>query len=252
MFLWSLCRAWLGAARGIRGFFLCASLGGLLAAGRGAAEPAAPDAATVPPAGPRPLRVFSEASLHTLLTATLQRDYVKDRGELELIFQQPWAAPVLPDEPLTVKVLELPGTGVTPVFIIRFQLCTAQETLGTWQLAMQAHVWREVWVAHSNLRRGEPVNGADLVWDRFDVLKVHEALAEFSATDANLELAEPVGAGVPLLARVVKPRTVIHRGQVANALLQDGALSVSTKVEALEDGAPGQVIRAAIPFPAAT
>jgi flagella basal body P-ring formation protein FlgA len=109
---------------------------------------------------------------------------------------------------------------------------------------MQAHVWREVWVAHSNLRRGEPVNGADLVRERFDVLKVRDALAEFSATDANLELAEPVGAGVPLLARVIKPRTVIHRGQVANALLQDGALSISTKVEALEDGAPGQLIHA--------
>jgi len=243
MFLRSRCRAWLGAAPGFRRFFLYASLGGLLAAGRGAAEPAAPDAA-VPAAGARPPQIFSEASLRTLLTATLQRDYVKDRGELELIFQQPWAAPMLPDEPLTVKILELPGTGVTPVFITRFQLCTAEKTLGTWQLAMQAHVWREVWVAHSNLRRGEPVNGADLVRERFDVLKVRDALAEFSATDANLELAEPVGAGVPLLARVIKPRTVIHRGQVANALLQDGALSISTKVEALEDGAPGQLIHA--------
>ena len=242
MFLRSLCRAWLGAARGGRAFFLCASLAGPLAAGPAAAEPAGPagPAAAAPPAGPRPPQVFSEASLRTLLTATLQRDYVKDQGELELIFQQPWAAPKLPDEPLTVKILELPGTGVTPGFIIRFQLCTAQATLGTWQLAMQAHVWREVWVAHSNLRRGEPVNGADLVRERFDVLKVHDALAEFSATDAKLELAEPVGAGVPLLARVIKPRTVIHRGQEANAVLQDGALSISTKVEALEDGRPAR------------
>jgi flagella basal body P-ring formation protein FlgA len=250
MFLRSLCRAWLGAARGIRGFFLCASLGGLLAAGRGAAEPAAPagpDAAAMPPAGPRPLQVFSEASLRALLTATLQRDYVKDRGELELIFQQPWAAPKLPDEPLTVKILELPGTGVTPVFIIRFQLCTAQETLGTWQLAMQAHVWREVWVAHSNLRRGETLSETDIFRERYDVLNVREALAEVSATDSNLELATSVAAGAPLLAREIKPRTVIHRGQIANALVRDGMLSISTKVEALEDGAPGEIIRARNP-----
>ncbi len=190
------------------------------------------------------LRSYTESDVLALLTATLQRDYVKDRGELELNFKQSWAAPMLPDEPLTVKILELPTAGVTPSFIVRFRLCTVRESLGTWQANVQAHVWRDVWVAHSNLARGEPVNGADIVHQRFDVLNVREALAEFSADNADLQLAEPVAAGVPLLARVIKPRAVIHRGQLANALVQDGVLSVTTRVEALEDGAPGQVIRA--------
>ena len=35
-----------------------------------------------------------------------------------------------------------------------------------------------------------------------------------------------------------------HSGQMANALVQDGSLSITTKVEVLEDGAPGQVIHA--------
>ena len=188
-------------------------------------------------------RTLAESDMLALLTATLQRDYVKDRGVLELSFKQPWSAPLLPDEPLTVKILELPTVGVTPSFIVRFQLCTVRESLGTWQAAVQAHVWRDVWVAHSDLQRGEPVNSADVVHERFDVLNVREALAEFSAGDSNLEMAGPVASGVPLLARAIKPRAVIHRGQAANAIVRDGALSVTTKVEALEDGAPGQVIR---------
>jgi flagella basal body P-ring formation protein FlgA len=194
-----------------------------------------------------PLRAFTESDLLALLTATLQRDYVKDRGELELICKQPWPEPRLPDAPLTVKILELPTAGVTPSFIVRFQLCTAQESLGTWQTTMQARVWRTVWVAHSNLRRGEWVNRADILHERYDVLNVRDALAEFSTPDSNLELAASVAAGAPLLARAVKPRTVIHRGQIANALVQDGMLSISTKVEALEDGAPGEIIRARNP-----
>jgi flagella basal body P-ring formation protein FlgA len=193
------------------------------------------------------MRSFAESDVLALLTATLQRDFVKDRGELELSFKQTWSAPRLPDEPLTVKILELPTVGVTPSFIVRFQLCTARESLGTWQTTVQAHVWRDVWVAHTNLRRGEPVNGADIVHQRFDVLNVREALAEFSAADPNLELAEPVSSGVPLLARGVKSRAIIHRGQVANALVQDGALSITAKVEALEDGAAGETIRARNP-----
>ena len=193
-------------------------------------------------------RILNESDVLALLAATLQRDYVKDRGVLELNFKQPWSAPTLPDEPLTVKILELPTVGVTPSFIIRFQLCTPRESLGTWQVTVQAHVWRDVWVAQSNLMRGEPVKGADMVYERCDVLKVREVLAEFSADDPNLELAEPVASGVPLLARAVKPKAVIHRGQVDNALVQDGTLSITTKVEVLEDGAPGQVIHARNPI----
>jgi flagella basal body P-ring formation protein FlgA len=192
-------------------------------------------------------RVLTEADALTLLTSTLQKNYVKDKGELELNFTQPWTAPVLPDEPLTVKILELPTVGVTPSFIIRFQLCTTNETVGTWQATVQAHVWREVWVAHSDLQRGELVSDADVARDRRDVLGIYESLAEFSTDDSSLELANQVQAGGILLARNLKPRAVVHRGQIADALLEDGALSIMMKVEVLEDGAPGQIVRARNP-----
>jgi flagella basal body P-ring formation protein FlgA len=222
---------------------LSAGLGGFLRAAESAALPAATTVQTNVVC----TRVITEIEVVTLLTAVLQRDYVKERGDLELRFTQPWVAPTLPDESLTMKISELPTAGVTPAFIVRFQLCTAERTLGTWQANVQAHVWREVWVAHSTLRRGAPLNSADVVHERYDVLKVREALADFSMDDADLELAEQVSSGAPLLARMIKPRVVIRRGQLTNARLQDGALTITTKVEALEDGAPGQTIRARNP-----
>lgn len=193
------------------------------------------------------MRAFTESNALALLTATLQREYVKDRGDLELSFTQPWTAPMLPDEQLNLKILELPTAGVTPSFIVRFQLCTADQTLGVWQATVQAHLWREIWVTRSNLRRGTLISNANLTREKRDILNIRENLADFSDNDPSLELAEPVPAGVPLLSRMVRPRTVIHRGQVANALVQDGALSVTIKVEALEDGAAGQIIRARNP-----
>lgn len=212
-----------------------------------AAESSNLSSASVAQTNAVPTRIFTENDVLAILTTTLQRDYVKDRGDLEIRFTQAWTAPTLPDEPFTVKILELPTAGVTPSFIIRFQLCTADKSLGTWQAAVQAHVWRDVWMSHSTLHRGEPVSSADVVHERCDVLKVRETLAEFSTDDSNLELAEQVSAGVPLLARMIKPRIVIHRGQIATAHLQDGALNITTKVEILEDGAPGQMIRARNP-----
>jgi flagella basal body P-ring formation protein FlgA len=192
-------------------------------------------------------RVLTEADALTLLTTTLQKNYVRDKGELELNFKQPWIAPVLPDEPLTVRILALPTAGVTPSFIIRFQLCTTNETVGTWQATLQAHIWRDVWVAHSDLQRGELLGDADVARERRDVLNVYESLAEFSPDDSSLEFASQVQAGNLLLARDLKPRAVIHRGQIADALLEDGALSIMMKVEVLEDGAPGQIVRARNP-----
>lgn len=188
-------------------------------------------------------KTLTEADAIALLTASLQQDYVRDRGELELLFTQPWVATNVPNQPLTVKILELPTEGVTPAFIIRFQLCTPDgTTVGTWQESMQAHIWRNVWVAHSDLQRGESIGDADVARERRDVLGVHESLAEFTAGDTMLELSQSVQAGAPVLARELKPRSVVHRGELADALLQNGALSISLKVEVLEDGAPGQVV----------
>jgi flagella basal body P-ring formation protein FlgA len=193
------------------------------------------------------MRQLAESDLLELLTATLQKDYVKDMGELELRFTRPWTARSVPDEPLTIEVLDLPNQGVTPNFILRFELRTSEKSLGTFQISLQARVWREIWIARSALKRGELIADADLDRQRRDVLTLRESLADFSAGDTTLEMAEPLQAGSALLARSVKVRPVIHRGQATDALIQDGALSITMKVEALEDGIPGQIIRARNP-----
>jgi flagella basal body P-ring formation protein FlgA len=90
--------------------------------------------------------------------------------------------------------------------------------------------------------RGDSLADADIVKDRRDVLTAHEPLADFSPGDPTLELAEAVSGNSILFARDIKLRTVIHRGQVADAVLEDGTLNITMKVQALEDGAPGQVI----------
>ena len=196
----------------------------------------------------RRARTFTETDMVNLLTETLQRDCVKDKGELELRPTRSWTELQLPDEPLTLKILELPTVGVTSGFITRFEIRTAREGLGIWQTTVQARIWREVWVAHSPIKRGESLNTADVTRERRDVLPVRDALADFVAPDAALEFSEPVMSGNPVLARTLKPRAVVHRGQIAQAVLQNGALSITMKVEVLEDGAPGQIIRARNPL----
>ena len=192
----------------------------------------------------RRTRTLGESDILGLLTATLQNNYVKDKGQLELKLAQPWNALLLPDEPLTLDVAEIPGLGVTPNFIVRFTLRTTHETLGTWSANLKANVWREVWVASAQLKRGAALDKNLFARERRDILNVREPVADLSLADEAMELSESVPAGVPLLARMLKARMVVHRGQRAEAVLEDGALSVRTKVEIMEDGAPGDFVRA--------
>ena len=209
----------------------------------------APDLAVTNWIGPTQIKIarrkrqLDETELKTLLTDTLQRDSVKEKGDLELRFTRPWVSVVVPDDPLKLKVLELPVAGVTPNFIVRFELSDGRDVAGTWQIPVQARVWRDIIVAGSVLRRGQPVKDADIQRDRRDVLILRETLVSIDTDSTALEIAENLPAGTPLSVRSVRLRPIIRRGKLADAVVHDGALMISVKVEVLEDGVPGQTVR---------
>lgn len=191
----------------------------------------------------RRTRTISESEIKVLLIASLQQNYVKERGELELRFSRPVPAAVVIDEPLTLKLLELPSAGVTANFIARFELRAGEEIAGTWQIPVTANIWREVYVASSALKRGQLIRDADLSSERRDMLALRDALTSVELDNPFLELGENVPAGMALTSRSLRLRPIVHRGKVADAIVRDGPLTVSVKVEILEDGLPGQTIR---------
>ena len=188
--------------------------------------------------------VLDEVAVTKLLASALQEQFTGGAGELNLRFTRPWVSQNAPAGQLTVKILEMPTSGVTSAFIVRFEIFTAAgASLGNWQMPVQAHLWREIRVARSMLKPGESVADADIALERRDVLALRAPLAEFAEEGASLEIAESIPAGSPLFARSVKLRPVVRRGEMTNARLEEGALSVTMKVQALEDGTPGQIIR---------
>jgi flagella basal body P-ring formation protein FlgA len=188
-------------------------------------------------------RALGEAELRDLLTATLQRDVIKERGDLELRFSRPWPAILVPDETLLLRVLDLPATGVSANFIIRFELQAGADRLGPWQVVAQARVLKEVLVAQLPLRRGQPLQTTDFSTERRDVLTLREPLDGSALRNPSLELIEGVSAGQPLLARAVRMRPLVQRGQMVDGLVRDGSLQINLRVEVLADGQPGQLIR---------
>lgn len=213
------------------------------------AQKAAPEFAFTNWAGAERVRVtrlarsLKEDELKEQLTALLQHEQVRDKGELELHFLRPWAAMAIPDEAFTIKVLDLPASGVSANFILRFEIGAGKEAIGAWQMPLTAKVWREIWVARSTLKRSQPFSDADVVQERRDVLALRDTPLSLTQPETSIEIAEAISAGCPIYARSVHVRPVVHRGQVVEAQLQEGAMMISLKVEVLENGGPGQFVR---------
>jgi len=188
-------------------------------------------------------RVFNEAELRELLAATLQAESVKDKGRLDLRLSRPWAAVLMPDESLTLKVVNLPSSGVSANFIVRFELAAGTERFGPWQVVAQAKVMKEVPVARSALKRGQTLQESDFTIEPRDVLSLREPLESALVANPSIELIENIQAGQPLLARSVRMRPVVLRGQMVDGLVRDGSMNISLKVEVLADGLPGQTVR---------
>jgi flagella basal body P-ring formation protein FlgA len=191
----------------------------------------------------RRVRPLNEAELRDQLRAVLQREVVRDKGQLEIRFLRPWTASTIPDEDYTLKILDLPSSGVTPNFIVRIELRTARDTLGPCQIPLAARVWDEVWVARTPLEREQLFSDADITKEKRDVLSLRET--PFVPTEAvgAYEIAEHIPAGAPVYAHSVRLRPVVFRGRMVDAQVQTGAMSISLKVEVLENGVPGQLVR---------
>jgi flagella basal body P-ring formation protein FlgA len=192
---------------------------------------------------PRSPRRLEEDELRGLLTAALGQRRDEDGAEWELSLTRPWTPVNVPDGALTAEILEPSPNRITSTCILRFELRAAQKTIGTWQAPVQAHLWRQILVAHTFLHRGQLLREADFIRERRDLLTLREPLADLPAQAASYELAETVPAGSPLTARAIRLKPVLSRGQMADAIIRDGALIVSLKVEVLEEGVPGQIVR---------
>jgi flagella basal body P-ring formation protein FlgA len=210
---------------------------------------AAPELAVTNWSGAKAVRVtrrtrhVGEAELKSLFGKALQTEYSREVGELEISLQRPSNDFVVCDEPVTLRILDTPGTGLASTLSLRFELENGRETFGPWQAVVQARLWRDVLVVNSPLARGQSLPDADLVVERRDFLQCRDAVAVARREDAAWEISQNASPGSVLTGRLIRRRPVIQRGRVVAATVVDGPLSITVKVEALEDGLTGQTVR---------
>jgi flagella basal body P-ring formation protein FlgA len=191
----------------------------------------------------RAMRELAETEVHDRITQELQRRYARNGGEIEVRFSRPWRSVSIPDESLEIRLLDLPSAGLQTLVSLKVEVLVAREPVGSWFQPIQVRHWCEVPVAASALRRGMPLAEAETMLERRDVLASRGTLKALPAAIQDYELAESLAPGQALSDRSLRLKTVVFRGHRVDARVQTGSLEITTKVEAMEDGYPGQSIR---------
>lgn len=190
----------------------------------------------------RRLKALSDLALLDLLREALSNEYSPLDGELGLSLLGAWASPKVPDEALQVVLVDKPINGLLGTMSLRFELRNEREQFGPWSVAVRARLMREVFVARTMLKRGQTVEPADLKTEKRDVLVWRDALTQLPPMK-GLELVSNVAPGSILTQQSLRRAAVVLRGALVDGLMVDGPLEIQVKVEVMENGAPGQIVR---------
>lgn len=193
----------------------------------------------------RDSRLLEETELLELLTEKLQPSSTTGHnGTLQLRLTRKWTPVPVPTNPIDLFILVKPASGLAARFAVTFELRSENERVGRYMTFLEANLYTDVWVAQSSIRRSTPLDQADLIREPRDVINLKVPAWTDPVLDPALHFVEGVPTGAIVFARAVRARPVVRRNQYVQAVFHDGLISISAKVQALEDGAPGDLIRA--------
>jgi flagella basal body P-ring formation protein FlgA len=188
------------------------------------------------------LQMFTSEDLLREVKAQMIEHYAIN-SDLVLELARPWGAVKVPVSGVELKVVEYPRDGLSSLLNIRCKMISGEQLIGEWAITLRANLWKEVWVASSRLDRGQSLTESMVTAQKVDILQNRNALLDAGEKPTTYEMAQNVNAGVALMKRDVIEKPVIRKNQIVDAVINKGALSISTKAQALENGAPNALVR---------
>lgn len=161
-------------------------------------------------------------------------------GDLELSLLRTWQAPRVPSADWKVAVVAPPAT-LAGQMIVRVRLTAEQRTIGEWNLPLQARLWADGLVARQPVGRGQPLALSAFDLRRTDFLRDKDAVPADSDL-AGMTVSRPLGAGTVLNWRDVTRRALVQRGSRIEVVASSGALVITMKGVAMQNGALGETI----------
>jgi flagella basal body P-ring formation protein FlgA len=183
---------------------------------------------------------FTPAQLLAGLTRQLTDRY-QIEGDLQLDLLRAWNAPAVTGAAPEVVVVESPTT-LAPSLLVRVRLQNGTSSLGEYTVQVHCQIFRDVWITRNPVERGAPFDAGELDTRRVDVLRERDAMPAVQG-DTTLRYARSISGGRLITWRDVARRALVRKGEVIDVTATDGALSITMKALAMENGSAGETVR---------
>lgn len=188
------------------------------------------------------VRPITHEEIRSRIEESLARHF-KVQGELRVQMTRAWRDFMPASNDWTFEMLQFPAGSLSNLFSVRFALMDARGTrLGEWQYTVRCERWENAYVATRQINAGESLTPADFVEQKVDTLRLSQSIVPTGTALADYQMTQAMNAGQPLYWRNVSARPLVRKGQTVDVLARKGAMMITMKARALEDGAAGATI----------
>lgn len=189
-------------------------------------------------------RVVPENKLVPLIAQALSDSFELEQGKLVLETSRALTPVSVPADTanISIKLVTQPYTRPTVFMKAQYSVMADGVTVGQQTSYFRAQLIQDVWITQRVIQRGDTLGEAKLVKKKTDVINLRDNIW-IGKPDGSQQLITTVSAGTVLQERHLRRTPAIYRNQTVDAVLSHKALEIRLRVIALEDGAPGDVIR---------
>jgi flagella basal body P-ring formation protein FlgA len=161
-------------------------------------------------------------------------------GDLQLEMLRPWSPPARVATEWRVQLTEYP-VSISNSLLVRCRLFADGENAGDLVFTFRGALWRDAWVARQPITVGTAFDTELLDVRRTDFLRDRDALPA-AAGDARYSFSRAVQPGRMLTWRDVARRPLVRKGELVEVTARDGALLITMKGLAMQNGAQGDAV----------
>ncbi len=161
-------------------------------------------------------------------------------GDLQIDLLRAWAPPARLASAWEMQVIEFP-TVVASSMILRCRVIADHAPVADATLVVRAQLWRDAWSTRQPLTMGATFDPSLLEARKIDLLRERDALPA-AVGDRSYVFSRAVQPGRLLTWRDIARRPLVKKGDLVEVSASEGALIVTMKALAMENGAQGDTV----------
>lgn len=166
-------------------------------------------------------------------------------GDFRITPRERWKPFYVPGGDWRVEVVESIPSRLASVTIIQFKVYASERLIGVWKQSFKCQLFQDILYSEENLARGLAVSQNDFSVRNVDVLQLRHRPVLAGELNGRQQLRQYLNPGTPLSWRHVTTIPLVRRGEIIDVVAMEGALMISMKGKAIDDGADGDLIRVA-------